>query len=150
MAKHRKRRNRLNQLKENRASRRIPVEGVLAGKVKISDTDRELVHAAMELHAAQESPGGEDLDNFLIQAFEDKLSALANEISPEAAVGLLAAAHIQKGINLPIEFSAKEIGLSPSDYEVFITGLENRVEKDPLMKDALELLTCAPAKAEET
>ena len=151
MPKQRKR-NRLKKMKQNRAHRRIPADDVLSGKVKIGDpardTARELVHAAIKLHAAEGSSSAE-LDSFLIQAIADKILDIANEVSPEVAVGILVAEHGRKRINLPIEFSAKEIGLSPSDYELFIGELENRVSQDETMKGALELLTSQKAKAVE-
>ena len=135
--------------RKNRRPRKAKVENLLSGNCDfISDTGRELVKDALKMNEAEGSTSG-DLDNLLIQAFKNKIKSFANSVKPEVAIGLLASERLRKSKDISVEAVAYALEITAGTYNLLIDALEDRVSNDPLMKDALELLTSPQAKAVE-
>ena len=123
MAQQRKRRKRNRKL-----SYPIQIEDLITGRAAISDAAKKVLEP-------------------LVGDYKEKMASFVNNLKPESAIAFLAGEHLRKQKDISLEAVAIAYEIDPGTYRLFIEKLAERVSNDPLMKDALDLLTSQKAKA---
>ena len=122
MAKqHRKRRKR-----RKAHPLRIPIEDLITGRAPISDAAKKVLDP-------------------LVGDYKEKMAPFVNNLKPESAIAFLAGEHLRKQKDISLAAVASAYEIDPGTYRLLIEKLAERVSQDPLMADALSLLTSRPA-----